>query len=157
MKKNILFVCLGNSCRSVMAEGYFRYLIKSQADNFLVGSAGVGAIDGYPSSAETLKLLKSEGIDMSSHKSRRITAPMVRTADKIFVMEQSHRDFIVGNWPEASEKTHLLTEYMPSKFGKGAGIDIPDPIRMSDGFYSNVYQVIKECVDQISAELGVHK
>ncbi len=123
----------------------------------MVGSAGVGAIDGYPASAETLKLLKLEGIDMSSHKSRRVTAQMVRAADKIFVMEQSHRDVIVGSWPETSEKTHLLTEYMPAKFGQGAGIDIPDPIRMSDGFYSNVYQVIKDCVSRISEELGVQK
>ncbi len=140
-----------------MAEGYFRHLIKDQADQFLVGSAGVGAIDGYPASAETLKLLKAEGIDMSAHSSRRVSAQMVRAADKIFVMEQSHRDVILGNWPEASEKTHLLTEYMPSKFTRGAGIDIPDPIRMSDGFYSNVYQVIKDCIDQISKELGVQK
>ena len=118
MKKNILFVCTGNSCRSVMAEGLFKKLIEDRKD-FHVGSAGVGAADGYGASDETLRVMKKHGIDMSDHKSRGITAAMVRTADKIFVMENMHRDAILEEWPEAAEKTHLLTEY--SKHAKHHG------------------------------------
>ena len=157
MKKNILFVCTGNSCRSVMAEWYFKHLLEDQADEFLVGSAGVGAMDGYPSSAETLRVLQGEGIDASDHRSRKITAAMVRTADKIFVMEVMHKEAILQPWPEAAEKTHLLTEYSTDKFQRSLEIDIPDPIRMPNNFYNNVFRVIRDCVEQIAKEMGVKK
>jgi protein-tyrosine-phosphatase len=155
LKKSILFICTGNSCRSVMAEGLFKKLVEDRADEFHVGSAGVGAMDGYPASEETLKALKAHGVDMSGHKSRTLTAQMVRTADKIFVAETMHRDAILDHWPEAAEKTHLLTEYSTEARRRGHSIDIPDPIRMSANFYGNVLQVIKDCVTHIAEEYGV--
>ena len=157
MKKNILFVCTGNSCRSVMAEGLFRELVSAQADQFMVGSAGVSALDGYPSSQETVKVMRSAGIDVSTHRSRHLTAPMVRTADKIFVMEHMHREAILQSWPEAAEKVHLLTEYSGDKKHRMHEIDIPDPIRMPDHFYKNVFQVIRDCVNHIAEEMGIQK
>ncbi len=157
MKKNILFVCTGNSCRSVMAEGYFNRSVEEQANKFLIGSAGVGAMDGYPASEETIRVMREHDIDVSGHRSRRLTAAMVRAADKIFVMEAMHREAILHAWPEAAEKVHLLTEYSPDDFKKSFDIDIPDPIRMSDNFYDNVFQVIRECVTRIAEEMGVKK
>ena len=157
MKKNVLFVCTGNSCRSVMAEGYFKHLVEDQTDDFLVGSAGVGAMDGYPASPETLRVMREQGIDMSEHQSRRITPAMVRTADKIFVMEVMHKEAIVRNWPEAEEKTHLLTEYSTDQFQRSLEIDIPDPIHMPNNFYNSVFQVIRDCVMRIAEEMGVKK
>ena len=154
MKKSVLFVCTGNSCRSVMAEGLFKKLVEGR-DDFYVGSAGVGAADGYGASDETLHVMRQHGIDMSGHKSRRITAAMVRTADKIFVMENMHRAAILQEWPQAAEKTHLLTEYSKHVKHRGREIDIPDPIQMSRDFYRNVFDVIRECVEHIAEEFGV--
>ena len=155
MKKNILFVCTGNSCRSVMAEGLFRHLVSKKASEFSIGSAGVSALDGYPASQETMRVMKEEGIDVSSHQSRRLTTAMVRTADKIFVMESMHKEIIVNSWPEAAEKIHLLTEYSSDEKHRDIEIDIPDPIRFSESFYKNVFQVIRECVISIVEEFGV--
>ena len=155
-KKNILFVCTGNSCRSVMADGLFKKLVEGRKD-FIVGSAGVGAGDGYAASDETLRVLSRHGIDMSAHKSRQITAAMVHAADRIFVMENMHKFAILREWPEVSEKTHLLTEYSRHAKVRGNEIDIPDPIRMSSDFYKNVFQVIRECVEHIAEEFGVKK
>ena len=157
MKKNILFVCTGNSCRSVMAEGLFKHLVTDQADKFLVGSAGVASMDGYPASPETVRVMREHGIDVSAHRSRKITPAMVRTADKIFVMETMHKDAILRSWPEAGEKVHLLTEYSKDEFQKTLEIDIPDPIHMPDDFYDNVFHVIRDCVMQIAEEMGVKK
>ncbi len=157
MKKNILFVCTGNSCRSVMAEGLFKDLVAGQEKDFTVGSAGVSAVDGYPASGETVKVMKGAGLDVSGHRSRRLTSTMVRLADKIFVMEQMHKQAIVQTWPEAAEKVHLLTEFSADPRRKFTEIDIPDPIRMPDNFYKNVYGVIKDCVTQIAGRIGTQK
>lgn len=157
MKKNVLFVCTGNSCRSVMAEGLFRDLVEREerSADFIIGSAGVGAMDGYEASEETVKVMSDHGIDVSEHKSRRITPAMVRMADKIFVMENMHKAAIVGAWPESAEKVHLLTEYSEKAKIRGHEIDIPDPIRMTQSFYRNVFQVIRECIEHIAEEFGV--
>ena len=157
MKKNVLFVCTGNSCRSVMAEGFFKHLVTGQEDKFQVGSAGVSALDGYPASLETVKVMKEEGIDVTGHRSRHLTSAMVRLADKIFVMEQMHKDAILDSWPEAREKVYLLTHYSGDPKQRMMEIDIPDPIRMPDNFYKNVFRVIRDCVTRVAEEMGVKK
>ena len=157
MKKNVLFVCTGNSSRSVMAEWYFKHLVADQVDEFWVGSAGIGAMDGYPASEETVRVMREIGIDVSEHRSRKITGAMVRIADKIFVMEAIHKEAILRSWPEAGEKVHFLTEYSTDQFRKSLEIDIPDPIRMPNNFYDNVFQVIRDCVTRIAEAMGVKK
>jgi protein-tyrosine-phosphatase len=157
MKKNILFVCTGNSCRSVMAEGLFKKLVEGQEDQFQVGSAGVAAPDGYPASSETVKVMQEHGVDVSAHLSRHLTSAMVRVADKIFVMEQMHKESVLRQWPEAGEKVHLLTEYAADAKQRSMEIDIPDPIRMPDNFYKNVFRVIRDCVKRIAEDMGVPK
>ena len=142
MKKNILFVCTGNSCRSVMAEGLFRHLVKGREKSFLIGSAGTNALDGYEASEQAVQVMKKEGIDVSNHRSRRLTSAMVRSADKIFVMETRHREAILQAWPEASEKVHLLSS-----------AEVPDPIGSSEYFYKNVFSVIREGVKNIVKEM----
>jgi protein-tyrosine phosphatase len=135
-----------------MAEGLFRQAVSDRANEFVVGSAGVSAMDGYPASAETIRVMKEHGIDIFNHKSRCLTPAMVRTANKILVMEVAHKLAILQNWPEAGEKVHLLTEYAGNMKMRGHEIEIPDPIRMSESFYKNVFQVIRECVVRLAEE-----
>jgi len=70
--KNVLFVCTGNTCRSPMAEGLFRELVKDCGD-YVVGSAGVAALSGQPPSQHTADILKEKGVDVSQFRSRPIT------------------------------------------------------------------------------------
>ena len=152
--KKILFVCTGNSCRSVMAEALFRKITSSRAGQFYVTSAGTGALDGFPASFETVLVMQEEeGIDVSDHRSQQLTAELVRDADRIFVMERVHKDWVLQMVPEAKNRVSLLTEYASAGRGGLTDIDIPDPIRMSDHFYKNVLSVIRDCVKKIAESL----
>jgi glycine hydroxymethyltransferase len=137
--KTILFVCTGNVCRSPMAEGLFRHAIKGRGD-FRVLSAGVGAIEGQPPSAHAVEALRELGIDISTQRSRMLTAEVVNQADYIFGMTHGHVDAINLLYPQAAEKTFLLREFDETLdvFEK----DISDPIGGS-------YEVYLDCRDQI--------
>ncbi len=136
-----------------MAEGLFRHLTQDKPGQFQVSSAGVGALDGFAATAETVRAMKEEGIDMSGHRTRRLTEAMVRDADKIFVMEEMHRQMILRLSPDAADKVFLLSEFSPRVENARSRLDIPDPIRMPDSFYRNVLNVIRDCVKKIIEEI----
>lgn len=148
--KNILFVCTGNSCRSVMAEGLFCKYIENRPGEFAVASAGISAQDGFPATSDTIDVLDDEGIDMTGHRSQRLTESLVENADKIFVMERIHKDWILRMMPHASAKVELLSVYSTDAALGGGMVDIPDPIRMSPSFYRNVLVVIQNCVRNLA-------
>ena len=137
--KTVLFICTGNVCRSPMAEGIFRQAVRRRGD-YQVLSAGLGAAGGQPPSAHAVQGVKELGIDISSLRSRMLTAELVQKADYIFAMTHSHLDTLVMLYPEAAEKTFLLREFDESldSFEK----DISDPIGGSYAVYLN-------CRDQI--------
>ena|SRR3989338_3862688 len=151
--KNILFVCTGNSCRSVMAEALFRKVTTHRPDDFSIHSAGISALDGYQATRETFEVMAAYGADISDHRSQHLTEEMVRDSDKIFVMERLHKDWILRLVPEAEPKVQLLSEFASKGSQNHEDIDIPDPIRMSDQFYKNVAVVIHDCVKNIAKTL----
>src|SRR4051812_24247623 len=137
--KTILFVCTGNVCRSPMAEGIFRHVMKGRRD-VQVLSAGIGAMEGQPPSTYAVQAGRGLGIDISKQRSRMLTAELVQEADYIFGMTHSHVDTIFLLYPQAAEKTFLLREFDDTLdiFEK----DISDPIGGS-------YDVYVNCRDQI--------
>lgn len=142
--KKVLFVCTGNSCRSVMAEGLFRQMVEDRADDFMVASAGISAIEGFPATEETIRAMDEEGIDVSRHQSQRLSIGLISEADKIYVMEHMHKDYILSLYPQAAEKVSLLSDQDQG---------IPDPIRMSPSVYKSTLEIIKQHVKRIVEEL----
>ena len=138
--KTILFICTGNVCRSPMAEGLFRKA--SDHNGFRVLSAGLGAIDGQPPTPHSVTAMRELGIDISSQRSRMLTAGLVQDADYIFGMTHGHVDTIGLLYPAAAEKTFLLREFDDSAppYEK----DIPDPI----GCPYDVYVHCREQIEQ---------
>jgi len=137
--KTILFVCTGNICRSPMAEGLFRKAVAGRPD-FRVVSAGLGAPNGQPPSAHAVQAMKELGLDISSIRSRPLTAELVQDAAYIFGMTRGHVDAITLMYPQAADKAFLLREFDETleAFEK----DISDPIGAS-------YAVYCQCRDQI--------
>ncbi len=123
--KSLLFVCTGNTCRSPMAEGIARLVLEGRP-GWKIASAGVGAINGQAASTHAVTAMRQLGRDISGHRSQMLTAQLVREADYIFALTQSHAEGILYYHPEAAEKVFLLREFDDSveSFDK----DIADPI-----------------------------
>ena len=136
----VAMVCLGNICRSPMAEGLFRHLTAKMPGQYRAVSAGVGAVDGMPPSTHAVQALKELGIDISRQRSRSLSAELVRDADLILGMTHGHANAVVLMYPQAADKTFVLREFDDTldDFEK----DIADPIGGS-------YPVYLRCRDEI--------
>ena len=139
--KTILFVCTGNICRSPMAEGLFRQMVKDRVD-VKVLSAGVSTYPGQPPSIHAVETLAELGIDISHIRSKQLNEELVAEASCIIAMTRSHLDSILYLFPEAAEKTFLLREFE----GHITALDVADPIGMGLEAYAFTRQVIQQAL-----------
>lgn len=148
--KSVLFVCTGNSCRSVMAEGLLKKRLADLGKNDIeVNSAGIMALTGFPPTQETVDVMKEAGVDVSGLKSKALTDEMIKTADLILVMEPLHKADVVNRAPEASSKTYLLHEFGNSGKSKEE-YGVPDPIRKTIEYYKRCMRKIDEDIKRIA-------
>ena len=142
---HVLFVCTGNSCRSVMAKALLEKFLRQSgfSEKVIIDSAGTGTYPGILAAPNTIQVIKEEGVDVSMHIGKTITPDLLKKSDFIFVMEHAHRNIILRVSPEARSKVRLLKE----------NDDIPDPIGRSLEEYRSVKNIIKDQVENIFLEL----
>ena len=118
---NVLLVCTGNTCRSSMAEALLKQ-IAGEAE-LRVSSAGTAAFEGMGASPHAIQVLGEQGIDLKSHRARRVTAAMVAEADLILTMTHEHKRSVLGLVPSAEGKVFTLKEFAAFGAGAGAGVN----------------------------------
>jgi protein-tyrosine phosphatase len=125
----ILFVCLGNICRSPTAEGVMRHLVEQEglAGAFELDSAGTGGWHvGAPPDARSREAARRRGIVVAG-TARRVRPSDYTAFDLILAMDRANlRDLRAGAPPDATAEIRLLREYDERSVGAG-DLDVPDP------------------------------
>ncbi len=150
MKTKILMVCLGNICRSPLAEG----ILKSKVDTnkIFVDSAGTGHwhIGQLPDS-RSIEVAKNHGIDLTNQRGRQFTQKDFLEFDYIFVMDNSNKDNVLQlarNNSETKKVQLILDELFPLE-----NVDVPDPYYGGDQGFENVYHMLDKACDEIVKRL----
>ena len=112
-QENILFICSGNTCRSVMAEAWFQS-IKEKMDldlNFRGDSAGIHAVIGADPPGEAILSMARHGLDISTHRARQVDEQMVQNSLFILPMTNQQKIFLQNSFPQASRKIFLFRPF----------------------------------------------
>jgi protein-tyrosine phosphatase len=129
-----------------MAAAALRQELGEEGARVRVESAGTGAWEGQPASAMSVEVAERDGAEIRDHRSRRLTAPMVREADWIVVMESSHLGALraLGADPD---RTHVLSEW-PAPGEPELTID--DPFGGSRESYEECWRRIRRHVKRLA-------
>lgn len=134
----VLFVCTGNSCRSVMAEYYLKKrLADLKVMDVEVASAGTAAPDGLQASSNAVEVLKEIGMDASGHKTKSATKKLLDGYDLIFGLTMGHVNDLLLKDPEAKDRICAISDE-----------DVPDPVGMPRYEYRKVFDIIKAAVEK---------
>jgi protein-tyrosine phosphatase len=118
MFKSVLMVCVGNICRSPMAEGLWKERL--EAKGIRVESAGLGAVVGKPAHPIAQELMRERGLDISAHRGRQLTPELVAGAELILVMNDEQRRGV--------EQMAPLARGRVQRIGRFGNFDVPDPM-----------------------------
>lgn len=144
-------VCLGNICRSPLAEG----ILKSKVYSFktFVDSAGTGAYHiGKKPDVRSIAIAKLNGIDITDQKARKFTVEDYDNFDVIYAMDNSNFYDILElarNDEDKAKVKLILNEVFPDE-----NLDVPDPYYGGDFGFKNVYKMLDEACDIIAKNLN---
>lgn len=133
---NILVVCVGNICRSPMAEA----LLKQRYPNKNINSAGVGALVGHPADPAALEIMTAQQLDITKHVAKQLDENLAKKADIIFTMSDGQTKWIEERWPFCRGKTF--------KLGHWKNKDIADPYKHEKSAFQTAYQDIVDSLEQ---------
>ncbi|MAF83523.1 MAG: low molecular weight protein-tyrosine-phosphatase [Gammaproteobacteria bacterium] len=149
----VLFVCMGNICRSPLAEGHFRQLLTERAGHLgiSVDSAGTyGYHAGSPPDPRAQEAASRRGLDISMLVARSVIESDFARFDYILAMDQDNlADLLEKADPAYHDRIRLFLDYSPAH----AGLDVPDPYYGGKTGFERVLDLIETAADGLLAEL----
>ena len=143
-------VCLGNICRSPLAEGIMRSKL---SEDFIVDSAGTGGWHaGQQPDKRSISTAKNRGLDITNQRARQFKKSDFDTFDHIFVMDNSNYKDVLALAPneEAKSKVKLiLNEIFPNE-----NVDVPDPYYGGQDGFENVFDMLDQACEEIARKLN---
>ncbi|MDO4229722.1 MAG: low molecular weight protein-tyrosine-phosphatase [Capnocytophaga sp.] len=147
MKTKILMVCLGNICRSPLAEGILRAKLNPQ--KFEVDSAGTSNYHvGDAPDHRSVEIARNNGIDISYLKGRQFSVEDFEKFDYIFVMDKSNYENVCDL--TSNEQHHQKVSFLLDALGKAYRREVPDPYYGSKSDFKTVFNMIDEACQRIS-------
>lgn len=144
-------VCLGNICRSPLAEGILKSKVYSHKT--FVDSAGTGAYHvGEKPDRRSIAIANSYGIDISDQKARKFSVNDFDNFDLIYVMDRSNYDNVVALAKDEADKAKvslILNEVFPEE-----DLDVPDPYHGGDFGFRNAYKMLDEACELIAKKIN---
>lgn len=149
MAVKILMVCLGNICRSPLAEGIMRSKLPS--DRFTVDSAGTGGWHaGQCPDKRSISTAKNRGLDIITQKARQLKKSDFDDFDYIYVMDRSNLSDVLGLAPAAQKhKVRMIMEELHPELG----IEVPDPYYGGPQGFEDVYDMLDEACNIAAAKI----
>jgi len=148
--KKVLMVCLGNICRSPLAEG----ILKSKVDTskIKVASAGTGGWHvGELPDPRSIEVAQQHNLDITNQRGKQFSTYDFEIYDHIFVMDKSnYRDVLkLATSTSEKEKVQLILD----EIHPGEKRDVPDPYHGGDQGFENVYQMLEAACEKIAIRL----
>lgn len=143
-------VCLGNICRSPLAEGILASKLPS--DLFIVDSAGTGHWHvGHQPDRRSIETAKRRGLDITYQRGRQIQLQDFDTFDYIFVMDNSNYEDVIRltKKPEHQQKVQRILDVL----FPGDNVDVPDPYYGLENGFEQVFDMLDEACDLIAQQL----
>jgi len=144
LETNILMVCLGNICRSPLAEGVLKSKLSS--NHFHIDSAAIASFHiGKSPDYRSIKVAADQGIDISLQKARAFKLEDFNLFDKIYVMDRNNLKIIkqLAETPEQRDKVSLILE----------NEEVPDPYYGDESNFKIVFELLNEACEKIKFDL----
>ena len=138
MFDRVLTVCVGNICRSPMAEGLLRARLAARGPGAVVESAGIAALVGRPADPTAVALMAERGIDISGHLARQLTPELAAGFDLVLVMEQWHR-----------REVEVIAPAMRGRVHRFGNFDVPDPYRQPRAVFADALELIERGIAEL--------
>lgn len=146
----ILMVCLGNICRSPLAEGILRSKL---SDDFFVDSAGTGSWHvGQSPDKRSISIAKKYGLDISRQRARQFSKKDFDEFDLIFVMDKTNYEDVLSmaESDEHQSKVRLIL----SELNDHKDFNVPDPYFGGEEGFENVYRLLDNATDEFIRKLN---
>jgi protein-tyrosine phosphatase len=137
----ILTVCVGNICRSPMAEAVLLERLRKRGVCATVESAGIAALVGRPADPVAQELMRERGLDISAHRARQLTPDIIRAFELILVMEAGQDRAVESILPSARGRVHRI--------GRWGDFDVPDPFRQSRERFERALELIERGIGDL--------